>query len=141
MMGGDDAESAINKQLDELEELISKTGDESQFEVLGKAKKASGYVIENPYLEVLPGYSVVGDREALTGMLASLRGRATTADVDFSGRQITINDSGNSALVNLTVSARAEGFGDDGKHRAKYRMEWVEQDGDWLIARVELLER
>ncbi|WOO39457.1 hypothetical protein [Rubellicoccus peritrichatus] len=141
LIGGDDAESAINKRLDELEALASKTGKESQFDMLGKAKKASGYVVEQPYLELLPGYDIVGDRDALTGMLVSLRGRVSTADVDFSGRQISIGDSGKTALVNATVSAKAEGYGDGRTHRSKYRMEWVEQNGDWLIARVELLER
>lgn len=137
---GNDAESAINNRLDELEELASKTGPESQFEVLGKAKKAAGYVTETPYLELLPGTPVIGERDDLTGLMASMRGRVTSAEVSFSGRQISVGDSGDSALVNLTVKAKAEGYGTDRTHQARYRMDWRKINGEWLIDRVELLE-
>lgn len=135
-----DAEAAIHKRLDALEELAHKSAPESQFESIGKARRAAGFVTENASLELLPGMGSVDGRDALSGTLVALRNRATHIDLSLGSRQITLADSGDRATVTLTASASGEGFGERRSHRTRYRMEWVKLDGDWYIARTSRLD-
>lgn len=134
---GGDAEAAINARLDALEEIAHKEGKESPFQAFGAAKKAANFAIERPYIELLPGMSPVDSRDSLATALAATRGRADTIDVSFTNRSIDIADVGDRALVVVNVSVKGNAFGETRSHSGKYRMQWEEIGGDWMITRVE----
>ncbi len=137
---GEDAETEINHQLDRLEEIALKTGKETTFQSFGSAKKAAGFVIEKPYIELLPGMRPIDSRDSLAGALTASRGRVDTLEVNFTNRSIDVADSGDRALVLVRASAKGQAFGEKQSYSAKYRMEWEEVDGEWLIVRVERLD-
>lgn len=137
---GGDAEAAINAQLDALEVIAHKEGKESPFQSFGTARKAANFAIERPYIELLPGMSPVDSRESLATALAAARGRADTIDVNFTNRRIDIADTGDRALVLVNASVRGNAFGETRNYNARYRMQWEEVGGDWLITRVERLD-
>lgn len=140
LFSGGDAEAAINARLDRLEEIARKEGKESPIQAFGSAKKAAGFVIEKPYIELLPGMEPVGNRESLAGALAAARGRADTIELDFTNRSIDVAESGDRALVLVRTMASGNAFGESRNYNARFRMEWEQIDGEWLITRVERLD-
>lgn len=132
-------EGAIHQRLDNLAALLSKEAGESTLEGLGKARRVVSFLGSEVSLDLHPSYPASRDRDALVGLVASFRNRVRDGSVSLQQRQITVAENGRRATVVLVARADFSTAGGTDRHRGRYRMEWVLEDGEWVIVSASLL--
>lgn len=130
----------ISRRLDHLEELMSKHGVEEQLVSFGVAREISSLFVDGFMIRADPWEGSLIDRKELTGALMRYRTAAQVIEASVGSRELEIDgDLGLATLLGVSEVVMDFG-GREGRERRKVRIEWVREDGDWLIREVELLE-
>lgn len=140
LWGRSDDETLIHRQLDSLAGRLSKDSGESQIEGIGQARHIAGFFTERPEIQIFPGASQIYTREQLASTAVGLRSRASSLDVDFGRRRVTVSDDGRQAVAEFNARVVTVFPRQQETHRGRYRTEWRKEGGDWLITRVQRVE-
>ena len=137
-----DDERIIHAKVDELAELASKEGEETVFVGVGQARRIANHFTEEFVLGMgRPFPDGTGTREDLMAAVTQARGGVDELRLRVSDRDLTVDASGESAVMELTgrglLSYQGHGRREDVR---RFRVEWVKVDGDWLIRRVDLID-
>lgn len=130
----------IGRQLDELRELVEKTGPENDLAAANKARQVGDLLARDFELHLEPYGPVVTDRQRLMQVTLGYRRRAERIGLDFHDREFTVDPR--LRVADLTTTATLTGRTAGSAYRELYRLRlgWVEEEGEWRIRRVELLE-
>jgi hypothetical protein len=128
---------AIRKQFDGLIEQVEKDGPASTFEALGRSRKVVAYFAPEPSVEYFPGRHLPKDLDAMGGAFISVWGQIEKASVRVIRHDVTIDETYPEAesLVTARCSVILNGSEQMGD-TIKYRINWIQIDGDWRIQAV-----
>ncbi|MCP4664540.1 MAG: hypothetical protein GY856_54845 [bacterium] len=129
----------IRRRLAEFEELIEKNGQENNLVAANKARLLGGFFTKTFEIDIVPFSQVVTDRQQLMRVAMGYRSRSQRIGVAFREQDLSIDDQRRSAdmglvaeLTGRTVSLAPE--------RYQLRMQWSEEEGEWRIRRLEVIE-
>lgn len=132
-------EDIIFGHVDKIVELASKEGEESQFASIGRARDIEKFFVSNPHVDVGRPLPVIRDRDEITAIIHHFRASAQRLEVEVSGKELEITPEGDRAVLRLLATGSGEASGyrlDEARHLL---IDWVRQEGDWLIEKVEVL--
>lgn len=137
-----DDERIIHAKVDDLVELASKEGEETVFVGVGRARRIADRFTEEFVLGMgrpFPDGTVT--RDDLVVAVSQARGGVNELRLRVSDRDLTVDESGETAVMELTgrglLSHQGHGRREDVR---RFRVEWVKVDGDWLIRRVDRID-
>ena len=137
----EDDERIILGKIDTLVELASKEGDETVFVGVSRARDIADHFTDEFYLDMgRPIPRGRSNRDELTAGIAQARGQIASLRLRVSDRDLVLDEGGERATMELTGRGRLDHQGGRGEEARRFRVEWVKEDGEWLIERVELLE-
>lgn len=136
--GSDEAQ--IDKALDQIESILSKTGPENPVLAAASLRALSDYIVAEPRIEIRSRSDVYTDLNSLIGMAAGFRARLDRITVSIGQRRIAVSPEGTRAEVTATGTAHAVGTGIDERHSGRARLEWSKIDGDWKITSCTRIE-
>jgi len=129
---------AIHLRLNHLAELVTKEGEESTFESMGRSRKVMGFFMSDAYIEYLPR-SVLEGTEALGAAFLNVRAGIERASVGLSRHEITVADDGRRAESTVRANARVLARGEEEWHDSlDYHILWQKADGEWRISQVSI---
>ncbi len=132
---------AIDQQLNELAELVEKSGAESSFEGLGRARRVGSFFTDSCEIEYLPQRSSVTGADSIKGAFLSVRNSIETASVRLSQHAITVDaDAGRAESTVRAVAKVATRGGDQWRETVRYRISWEFVEGEWLIRQIWIKE-
>lgn len=138
LFAGKEDEKIINRNLARLVELAEKEGGESALVLLGQSRDMMRYVAQEPRVEVGPPLPVIADRRELEGVIVQVRQTVHSLDIRILRKQLTIADDARTAQMEVEAEASASYAGESARDRRKFSVEWVKEEGDWLVKRVRL---
>lgn len=129
----------INRRLSHLLKLGGKNPVETQFQGARKAKAISDLFAQEFELIAEPENYATTSRQDLIRAIVAYRSRSTTLTLDLVRQELFLDPTGASAtqyayirfVTDLRGLLEAETF--------PVRMQWVEQDGEWLVEKLEVL--
>lgn len=131
----------LNRQLNRLEEGLTKTGEESAVAAAASARGvtrilAPGFVLlATPYESA----TITDPQQVLAGVLR-LRQAGRTVDTDLTEREIDLRRGNRTATVLFLATVTVD-FGDRrGRDAYRVRTIWREEEGTWLLAEAEVTE-
>ena len=130
----------IERQLGKLQDLIEKTGKESALVAANKAREVGLLLTREFELHLEPYAGVVTDRARLSQVVLGYRNSAASIGLEFRDRDLGLDpDLGIGDMTTVAVVTGSLG-GDRYRERYRLRLRWIEEEGEWLIQRVDLLE-
>ncbi len=136
----DDVETIINQRLNEAIALVEVTGDESPFLIIGQSRELTTYLSSEPRLNVGRPLPEMTDRNEMTGIVAQARQTLSALSVRVVSRSIEVAGDQQSAVMDLTADATFTMAGERARERRSFRLEWVLENNDWLISKVDLTD-
>jgi len=129
----------IRRRLAEIEELIEKNGQENSLVAANKARLLGGFFTTAFEIDILPYSQVVTDRQQLMRAAMGYRSRSQRIGVSFCEQDLAIDGERRSADMELVaeLTGRRVSLAPE---RYQLRMQWSEEDGEWRIRRLEVLE-
>jgi len=132
-------EQVINRRLDEIVALAEKGRNEGQLYTISQSRELMGYISQTPEVNFGPPLGVMRDREALGAAILQVRQTATTLNIRILERSLRVSPDGQTAEMQVEAEANVGYAGDEGLDRRRFAIEWVKEDGDWVIERVHML--
>ncbi len=137
----EDDERAIHGRVDRLVELASKDGEETVFVGIGRARDIADHFAGEVRLDMgRPFPSGRADRDELTAAIGQARANVDQLRLRVSDRELEIDDDGRRAVMELTGHGDLTARQGQGREVRRFRVEWVKEDGEWLIEKIELLD-
>ncbi len=137
----EDDERILHGRVDRLVELASKDGGETAFVEASRARDIAEHFTEEFHLDLgRPFPSGRFTRDDLTAAVVHARRNASRLRLRVSDRRLELDGEGGRAVMELTGHGRMEGGRGEAGEARRFRIEWVRQEGEWGIDRVELLE-
>lgn len=136
----DDMESVINRRLDEAVVLVERTGDESPFLVIGQARELVNYLAAEPVVSVGSPFPELRDRQELVALVAQARQTVNRLTVRVYDRRVEVYDDGRSAVMEFVAVVTATYGGEQRRENRHLRLEWILEEGEWVVAKAELLD-
>ena len=128
---------AIDKQLNELAELVEKSEPESSFEAVGRSRRVGGFFTDDCEIEYLPQRSSVTGADSMRAAFMSVRSSIETASVRLSQHTITVDAEADRAESTVRAVAKvATRGGDAWRDTVRYGISWEKVEGDWLIRQI-----
>ncbi|HEX7019876.1 MAG TPA: nuclear transport factor 2 family protein [Gemmatimonadaceae bacterium] len=128
-------EQQIRRRLDEIIALVNEPAE--GLDAVARAAQIGRAFTDDVVVELRRGAEIRG-KDALMGMAARVQPRTTGAN--FRVRDVTVTVEGEAAQTDLTATWSDPQDPDQPLDAAELRLQWVERDGDWLIARVERVD-
>ena len=130
----------IERQLTTLQELIENDDGESALSGASKARQIGDLLTRDFELLLEPFSSAISDRGRLAQATLAYRNRAQRVRLEFSDRELEIDDR--LRVADMTVVAAVSGAADGRSFRESYRIaiRWAIEEGEWRMRSVELLE-
>ncbi len=137
----EDDERVIHGKVDRLVELAGKDGEETVFVGIGRARDIADHFAEEFWLDLgRPFPSGRSSRDELTGAVAQARGNVNELRLRVSDRDLEIEEGGERAVMKLTGHGHLTARSEQGRDARRFRIEWVKEEGEWVIEKVELLD-
>jgi hypothetical protein len=136
----DNDEQIIVRNLNRIVELAEKTGDESPFLILSQSQAIVKHMASDPEIHFGPPLPVLRDRNELTAAIAQVRQGLQTLNIRIVNRTIVFAEDRESAEMEVEAEANVSYSGESGRDRRLFAVDWIKEDGEWLIQRVRLLE-
>ena len=137
----DGDEQRIGRQLDALREVIEKSGGEGDLEAVQRARQLGFFFARDFEVRGDP-IGVLTDRQRLGQIMLQYRRQSETVGLGFRDQQLEILETGGRKVGEMEVVATLTGRTGADIRRESYRVAflWVEEEGEWLLEVVELLE-
>lgn len=132
----DSDEELIEKNLAEIVNLVEKTGEESVFVLIGDSRKIMRYISEYPQIDLGSPLPVISDRDELESIIIQVRQTVQALSVRIAKKELTLSEDRTSAQMELEIVGSGSYFDDSGRERRNFSVEWVKEDGDWLVKSV-----
>ena len=133
-------ERKINKNIQQMQELVSKTPGETDLIALGKARRISDMFAGSFEFRAEDFDFYTRDRQRLAAGVHQYRSYSQAIDMRVHEKQLTVNEGHGRATSHLTADFVTKARDITGREAYRFRIDWVEQDGDWKIDYVDLLE-
>ncbi len=137
-----DDERILHGKVDKLVELAEKEGEETLFSSIGTAREIAGHFTEEFVVSMgRPFPEGRQDRDEFAAVIHQARSSAGDLRFRVSDRDLVVAEDGGSAVMELTGHGIAR-FHEHGRRdeSRRFRVEWIKEEGDWLISRVELID-
>lgn len=129
----------IERELEEIRELLSKSGHEAELAAVARAGDVTGRFADPFEVRARDYGGSMTDRRSVAGTIHRYRSSADRIAVIFSDHDLTVD--GSRATMEFVAEFQTTLLdGLSGSERYRFRIDWREQDGDWRIALVDLLE-
>lgn len=132
--GGEEVK--INRRLDSLVDIVEKSKKESRLAALAVGPRVAGYFTEDCEVQGASGMPSASGKDLIGATLANMRMRADKVSVSVWQRTVTLGSDEMTANMNLRVVVSGSQNDEDYRDDARFYIDWVKDDGDWLIARV-----
>ncbi|MEM7351102.1 MAG: hypothetical protein AAF657_09870 [Acidobacteriota bacterium] len=131
----------IQSQLDKLEELLEKDGEESGLEAANRARSVA-LLFARDFEVVLSGYAEGSTTSPQQISQAMLRYRTAPSriDVSFSDIEIELGPGERGADMGAVGVAAATTDGHLSRRRFRFAFRWIRDEREWVIQRAELIE-
>ncbi len=136
-LGGD--ARRIRSRLAELEALIEKNEQENNLVAANKARLLGGFFTSSFEIDIVPFSQVVTDRQQLMRVAMGYRSRSERIGVVFREQELAIDAERRSADMGLIAELTGRRMSLT-PERYDLRIRWSEEDGEWRIRRLEVLE-
>ncbi len=138
-MGGE--KGRLRERLETLEELLEKDGPESPLAAANKARSVSA-LFTREFEVLLQGASAGAASSPQQVAQAMLRYRSSLSRLGVGFRDVKITLSVDERTAEMTAIGTASATTDGGPSRRQFRFsfDWVKEEREWLMRRVELIE-
>jgi hypothetical protein len=130
----------INRNLDRLRKLVSKSAEEKTIGGLIRAKEITGYFAVPVDVELGPPFPGFNDRNELAAAIHHARSMTKEIEVTIRNKTLDIGANHTSARMALAAEALVTIGSQTDRDIREFRLTWVKQQGKWLISKVELTE-
>jgi hypothetical protein len=122
-----------------LQGAIEKSGPEGALDRLGHARAVSDLFADGFVILAQPYEGTIADRQQLMGVVDRYRGSAETIAVSDSDVVLALRPN---ATADMTAVVEAVGLrpGGPGRERLRLRVAWREDEGEWRIQELEVVE-
>ena len=127
----------IHGNLDRLRDLVSKSSDEQAIGGLIRAKEISGCFAVPMTVELGAPWPTFSDRDELAAAVHHARGMAKEIKVNIRNKTLKIAADRTTATMDLAAEAEVTMGRQSERDIREFRLQWVKQNGKWLIAKVE----
>jgi len=134
-------ERRIYRRLDALASRLEKHGGES---ALGGAATAHGvldFFAPGFIVRARPYEDELRDPQVLMGAVMRFRGGAQRIAVDISDRHLTLGPGERSGELVYVAAVTLDRGAGSGRESWRVRSLWIEDDGEWKISELELVQR
>lgn len=130
----------ITRALGRIEGLVAKAPGEDNLTALGKARALSEMFADPFEFEAEQFDFSTRDRQRLAAAVHQYRSRSQAIGVAIRDRDVSVLPEQNRGTVHLTVEFATKFQDLAGREAYRFQMNWVEQDDEWRIDYVRLLE-
>jgi hypothetical protein len=135
-------ERRLARRLDELAELLDKDGDEGSLVAAATARGVLDLFTPGFLVRAQPYEGSLADPQELMGAVLRFRSAAPRIAVDLGGREVEVNARQGTAVVAFVATVTLDGAGrGPGRESWRVRSLWVEEEGEWRMSELELVER
>jgi len=133
-------ERRIHRRIAQIESLVAKAPGEDNLTALGKARKLSELFAEPFEFEAEPFDFSTRDRQRLAAAIHQYRSRSQAIAVEIRDRETTVDREQGRGTSLLTVEFLTKFQDLAGREAYRFQINWVDEDGEWRIDYVSLLE-
>lgn len=133
-------ERRINKQIQQIQKLVSKAPGESDIIALGKARRVSEMFADSFEFRAKDFDFYTRDRQRLAAGVHQYRSYSQAIAMRVRDKELTVNEEHRRASTYLIADFVTKARDITGREAYRFRIDWVEQEGDWRIDFVELIE-
>lgn len=130
----------INRQLTEIEKLIAKPPGERNLTALNKARLVSELFADHFEFVADPFDFHTRDRQQLIRGIQQYRSRAQTILLQILDRDISVAAEQHRATSHITALFITKARDISGREAYRVQINWLEQEGEWRMDYVRLLE-
>ena len=134
------AERRINKNIEQMQKLVSKAPGESDIVALGKARKISEMFADSFEFRAEDFDFYTRDRQRLAAGVHQYRSFSQAIAMRVRDKDSTVDQEHRRASTYLIADFVTSARDVTGREAYRFRIDWVEQADDWKIDFVELLE-
>ena len=133
-------ERQIDKQLGRIQKLISKAPGEDNLGALAKARAATELFAKNFEFVAEHFDFHTRDRQLLISGIHQYRSRAQTILMQYPEKELSVDARQGRATSHVTVQFITQARDIAGREAYRFQINWLEQDGEWRMDYVQLLE-
>lgn len=133
-------ERRINSRLGEIQKLISKAPGENNLNALAKARAATGLFADSFEFEAQQFNFHTRDRQQLISGIHQYRSQAQTILMQFPDKDLSVDPEHGRATSQVTAHFITKARDIAGREAYRFQINWVEQEGEWRMDYVRLLE-
>ncbi len=133
-------ERRINKKIQQIQKLVSKAPGESDIVALGKARRLSEMFADSFEFRAEDFDFFTRDRQRLAAGVHQYRSYSQAIDMRVRDKELMVNEEHRRASTYLIADFVTQARDITGREAYRLRLDWVEQEDDWRIDFVELME-
>ena len=133
-------ERQIDKQLDRIQELLAKSPGEDNLGALAKARAATELFADSFEFEAEQFDFHTRDRQQLISGIHQYRSRAQMILVQYPEKELSVDAEQGRATSHVTVQFITKARDIAGREAYRFQINWLEEDGEWRMDYVQLLE-
>jgi len=133
-------ERRINAQLGEIQKLISKAPGENNLNALAKARAATELFADSFEFEARQFDFHTRDRQQLISGIHQYRSRTQTILMQLPEKDLSVDPQQGRATSQVTAHFITKARDIMGREAYRFQINWVEQEGEWRMDYVRLLE-
>ena len=137
----DSTERRIYRRLDALTSRLEKDGEESALAGAARARGVLDFFAPGFIIRARPYEDELRDPQVLMGAVMRFRGSARRIAIDVSDRHLTLGPGERSGELVYLAGVTLDRGGGPGRESWRMRSLWIEDDGEWKISELELLQR
>lgn len=130
----------VNRNIKEIQKLVSKTPGESDLVALGKARRISEMFADIFEFRAEGFDFYTRDRQRLAAGVHQYRRFSEAIAMRVRDKELTVDKEHRRASTYLIADFVTSARDITGREAYRFRIDWVEQEDDWKIDYVELLE-
>lgn len=133
-------ERRIHSQLSEIQKLISRAPGENNLNALAKARAATELFAASFEFEAEQFDFHTRDRRQLIAGIQAYRSRAQTILMQFPDTEVSVDAEQGRATTHVTAQFITTARDIAGREAYRFQINWVEEEGEWRMDYVRLLE-
>ncbi len=133
-------ERRINRNIERIRTLVAKAPVEDNLTALGKVRGLTELFAENFEFRADQFDFSTRDRQQLAASVHQYRSRSQAIGVEIRERDLSVSVEQGRATSHLTVVFMTRFQDISGKEAYRFQVNWVDQEGEWRIDYVNLLE-